>query len=190
MKLNTNRQPIDFQVHDQFQGMLRSIEMNLVEIQSMVNGLNDYSYNLKQDVLSGSSIGAHVRHVLEFYLCLFKNAHPGIVSYDDRERDISIETDRAFATATIQNIITSLNAIQSDRTLLLKSNLTQCDNKGVLLETSFFRELTYVFEHSIHHQALIKIGIKELNCEHILCATFGIAPSTLRNQRQNNNRLA
>ena len=170
--------------------MLPYILNNLEEIGGMIIKLDDRSYRLKLEILSGSSIGAHVRHILEFYLCLANGKDSIVIYYDDRKRDCRIETDRLFALEIIDEIKTFLNKIVLDRTILLKSNLSILENKELLLETSLFRELAYVFEHSVHHQALIKIGIKELDCAHTLGKTFGIAPSTIRHKLQSNSQVA
>ena len=170
--------------------MLPYILNNLEEIVGMITKLDDRSYRLKLEVLSGSSIGAHVRHILEFYLCLFNSKDATVVCYDDRKRDGRIETDKFFALETVEEIKSFLNKIVLDKTLLLKSNMSTLENKELFLETSVFRELAYAFEHSVHHQALIKIGIRELGFEHVLGKTFGIAPSTIRYELQINGQVA
>jgi hypothetical protein len=48
------------------------------------------------------------------------------------------------------------------------------------ISSSLQRELLYNLEHSIHHQALIRAGLIELNLQHLLSVDFGVAPSTLR----------
>jgi hypothetical protein len=40
--------------------------------------------------------------------------------------------------------------------------------------------LAYCLEHTIHHQALIKIGLMELNLIHLIDQHFGVAPATIR----------
>ena len=48
------------------------------------------------------------------------------------------------------------------------------------VKSSFERELLYCLDHAIHHQALIKIGLKELELSHLVSPDFGVAYSTLR----------
>ena len=48
------------------------------------------------------------------------------------------------------------------------------------MKSSFERELLYCLDHAIHHQALIKIGLKELHLSHLVSPDFGVAYSTLR----------
>jgi hypothetical protein len=58
-----------------------------------------------------------------------------------------------------------------------------CFSDTETLETNYFRELLYNLEHSIHHQALIKVALYRL--PHIkISDSFGIAPSTLEYRKQ------
>ena len=52
--------------------------------------------------------------------------------------------------------------------------------KNKAFYTSFDRELLYCLDHAIHHQALIKIGLKELQIADLVGDDFGVAYSTLR----------
>lgn len=153
---------------------------NLTVIRSLVEALGEYQYCEPLDILSGASVGAHVRHILEFYICLLRENQGNIISYDERERNHRIETERGFALIAIDNIILKLNGIKGDQPLVLKSDFSPEGNESMLLGTSLFRELGYCLEHSVHHEALIKIGIKSLQHEEILVKDFGVAPSTIR----------
>jgi len=153
---------------------------NLLIIRSLVEALGEYQYREPIDLLSGASVGAHVRHILEFYICLLRENHDNVISYDERERNHRIETERGFALVAIDNIILKLNEIKSDQAIVLKSDFSPEGNDSMLLGTSLFRELGYCLEHSVHHEALIKIGIKSLQQEEILVKDFGVAPSTVR----------
>ncbi len=53
----------------------------------------------------------------------------------------------------------------------------------VSIQTNYFRELLYNLEHCIHHQALIKVAVFQL--ENIkVTENFGIAPSTIEYKKQ------
>jgi hypothetical protein len=153
---------------------------NLMVIRSLVVAIGEYQYREPIDILSGASVGAHVRHILEFYICLLRENHGNVISYDERERNQRIETERGFALVAIDNIILKLNEIKSDQAIALKSDFSPEGNESMLLDTSLFRELGYCLEHSVHHEALIKIGVKSLQHEEILVRDFGVAPSTVR----------
>ena len=111
---------------------------------------------------------------------LLRNKSEQIISYDDRERDKRLETDRIFALIIIDNLVDRLGCVQSDKRMKLRADYSNSGNDSMLLDTSLYRELAYCLEHSIHHQALIKIGIKSVCKGVVLEETFGIAPSTVR----------
>lgn len=153
---------------------------NLNEVHSLVKSLSDEQYKMPLDSLSGSSIGQHVRHILEFYVCLLRGHAAGVVCYDERERNTKIETDRVFALVVVNNIVLALAEIKSDSPLKLKADFSPEGGNQAILETSLFRELAYDLEHSIHHQAIIKIALKNLNSDYAINENFGVARSTIR----------
>lgn len=159
---------------------------NLREIHSLISNLDDAFYAEPIAVLSGASVGAHVRHILEFYVCLFREKDE-VICYDERDRNHKIETDRTFALAIIQQIILKLDVITDDRAITLKANYAKEGSFPLNLHSSLYRELAYCLDHSIHHQALIKVAIKFYNKSISMDENFGVAPSTIRNTATVNN---
>ncbi|MCA1746680.1 MAG: hypothetical protein LC655_03220, partial [Bacteroidales bacterium] len=53
-------------------------------------------------------------------------------------------------------------------------------NSQKMISSSVGRELAYCIEHSIHHQAIIKAGLIDLNCTELVSSEFGVAYSTIR----------
>ncbi|WP_339700647.1 DinB family protein [Algoriphagus aquimarinus] len=153
----------------------------LAKLNSEVLGeLSDFLVQLKPEdfadfspVLKTSSIGQHVRHILELYDCLLSQYESGIVCYDDRKRDKRLETDMDSALAKIKEIRENLKL--EDKEIILKMAV------GTDFETirsSYNRELCYNLEHCIHHQALIKIACNQLDYLS-LPSSFGVAKSTI-----------
>lgn len=155
---------------------------NLRTIQALIETMSDEQFKEPLDILSGASIGAHVRHILEFYICLLRANSTDTLCYDDRERNQRIENDRSLALVTVNNIRLTLEEIKSDRNMKLKSDFSASGDDVLLLDTSLFRELAYCFEHSVHHEALIKVGTKHLLNDSGLIENFGLAPSTVRHR--------
>lgn len=153
---------------------------NLLSIHALLQSLNDEQFREPLPVLSGSSIGAHVRHILEFYICLLRANSDSPVCYDKRERNHRIETERLFALVIIDNVIAKLMDIKSDHRIVLRSDFSENGNDAKELDSSLFRELAYCLEHSIHHEALIKIGVNSMCDDAVMIESFGVAPSTLR----------
>ena len=142
--------------------------------------LDDQQYCYNSKLLNGASIGQHLRHSAEFYLCLFQGIATQTVNYDERKRDLLIETDRKHPIKTLSDLSDQLNQTPSSFALQLFSNETEAKEKPFI--TSVDRELLYCLDHAIHHQALIKIGLKELQIADLVGDHFGVAYSTLRHR--------
>jgi len=132
-------------------------------------------------VLSGGSVGKHVRHIAEFYSCLFSGLDSGIVDYDARQRNLLLENDNRFAVHTLQEIINYIGEIQTDRALSLRA-LYMAD-EAMHVPTTLYRELIYNLEHCIHHLATIRIGVSASNSNCLIPPNFGVAPSTLQHRQ-------
>ena len=160
--------------------MINFCQQNLQHIEAVLRNIDSEIYTKKSTLLSNGTIGQHIRHVLEFYLCLLEQCADKSVNYDTRKRDLQLENDKFFAQKTINAIIDSLQQSESNYELTLLSNFAQIEDESFSLPTSLHREFAYCLEHSIHHQALIKIALLEFKLEHIIPENFGMAPSTVR----------
>lgn len=160
--------------------MKQPVKNNLEELDQLLAQLEPAAYSQKLDLLSGASVGQHLRHILDLYGCLFAGMESGTVSYDQRRRDLRLETDLAFARQTICNLSSCIDAIKADKDLVLLSDFSSGEKNPSVIRTSLFRELAYNLEHSIHHQALIKIGLHYLSVSVQLDENFGVAPATIR----------
>src|SRR5690606_4703801 len=106
------------------------------------------------------------------------------VNYDLRNRDTSLEVSTDKCIKTINKIIFFLTETRDDFELELSANYSLSDESEVVtLNSTFLRELLYNVEHTIHHLAIIKIGIKSLNVNLVIDETFGVAASTIRNKK-------
>lgn len=148
-----------------------------IQMKSMLGGLSDQQYTQKIEMMSDFSIGAHVRHVIEFYLELNNGYSSGNVNYDLRKRDHAIESNRGFALLKLQEILLTLD--KSDRQLQLSGSYSLADEDGFSVPSSYYRELIYNLEHTVHHMALIRIGVERVSSIR-LPAHFGLAVSTLK----------
>jgi uncharacterized damage-inducible protein DinB len=131
--------------------------------------------------LSGNTVGQHVRHIIEMFQCLETGYMSGEVDYDRRRRDHRIESDKKFATELLQEITGQLT--RKNKSLQL---LTYYDDLSVLperIETNYYREIAYNLEHTIHHMALIRVGLRELG-DISVDDSYGVAASTLKYRKQ------
>ena len=138
----------------------------------------DFSKPLPE--LSHSTVGQHVRHTLEFFLCLFDAQNEGVINYDNRKHDEIIETDPKLALSVIDSIKDFLIIHNEDFEVSFEANYTL--EKGTIqkMPSSFYRELAYNIEHAIHHMALIKVAVNQTLNYINLPENFGVASSTVR----------
>ena len=64
--------------------LLTSNIVQLEEIRALLGKVPVGIYSMKQAVLSGASIGQHVRHLLEFYVTLEHGLKANLVSFQSR----------------------------------------------------------------------------------------------------------
>lgn len=156
---------------------------NLLELRRLIALFDQEKYQNKLQLLSNASIGQHVRHVLEFYRCIINGASDGSVNYDNRDRDLNLEQSPDLAISCINQICDEILHLNGTKEILLGANFSHSGEVTNMIKSSIDRELVYCLEHSIHHQALIKIGLIDQKMDHFIDHSFGIAPSTIMHQQ-------
>jgi hypothetical protein len=152
----------------------------LGQVFELIESINIEQYSMPLSSLSHSSVGMHFRHIVEFYQCLFNGISEGSIDYDKRERNLLLETNKKITLETILNITEYTRNIL-DNPLLLNMNYGE-NNYSV--NTSIFRELAYNIEHTIHHLAIIKIGLTAHYPEILLPENLGVANSTIKYKKE------
>lgn len=137
-----------------------------------------YSYPCKN--LTNSTIGQHVRHIIEMFQCLENGYETGVVNYEKRKRDQQIETDKAFAMGLLREIHAGLG--KSDKSLILEGVYNDDSNHVMQFATNYYREIVYNLEHTIHHMALIRVGLQELTAIE-LPDSYGMASATVKHKK-------
>lgn len=133
-------------------------------------------------LLFNSNIGQHSRHFIEFFQCLMIQSQQkdGVINYDLRKRNKRIEQEPQYAIETIDHIIEELPHCISSCDLQLETTYDPNTNDTLTVSTCFDRELLYNIEHTIHHLAIIKIGLQLVMPNIELPSHFGFAPSTVK----------
>lgn len=157
---------------------LREPISNLLEqLQYVIDELTPVQYTQPVKLLSQSSIGQHTRHILEFFVELNKGYETGMVDYDKRIRNKNIEADKDFAITTINQI--GANIQKPDKELLLQAEYGEGEAHSAQVFSNYYRELVYNLEHTVHHMALIRIGVNAVS-NVVIPDEFGVAASTLK----------
>ncbi|MFM7854317.1 MAG: hypothetical protein ACKO96_20935 [Flammeovirgaceae bacterium] len=156
----------------------------LTQLSGLVDQLSDADFTKSLSTLNGSSVGQHLRHTLEFFICLEQGYDKNVVNYDNRLHDKLIETDRLVAINTLVRIQEFVASQKVNIPLTLEVGYDPHNDDTVAVPTNYFRELTYNIEHAVHHMAIIKIAVKEVAPDILLPKDFGLAVSTMRYQQK------
>lgn len=155
----------------------KSVQQVVGQLCDLLGQLTCQQYRQPSAILNGATIGQHVRHVAELFQCLLAGYQTGMVKYDNRNRDITIETDRMVAHETLVKVLAGLEL--KNRRLVLQPFYDEQEGNMLTVETNFYREVVYNLEHTIHHMALIRIGVQDVS-DITLEESFGVAPSTIQ----------
>jgi uncharacterized damage-inducible protein DinB len=143
--------------------------------------LSNEQYSRQSKAIFNATIGQHVRHIIELFLCLDKGYMTGIVNYEKRERNIDLEMDRILAVEKLSLINNSI--VRSDKVLLLEANYSEHTENTFFVPTNYWREIIYNLEHTVHHMALIRVALNEL-ADLAVPQEFGVAASTIKHKRK------
>ena len=152
-----------------------------LQLTTSLEQLSNEQYSRECSTLSNATIGKHLRHIIELFQSLEKGYASGIVNYDNRKRDKRIETDKEFALSLLSEIEDGLN--KEDKDLILESSYDEDSNEVLTIRTNYIREVAYNLEHTIHHMALIRVGINDVSAIE-LPENYGVASSTIRHRQE------
>src|SRR5271154_6271961 len=155
----------------------QSIKNVFVRLSESIDQLSEAQYSQPISILSNGTIGQHVRHIIELFVCLENGYISGVVNYENRKRDKRFETNKDVARELLQLIYKKLD--KSNKELLLETSCDEHSAKKIKVATNYYREIIYNLEHTVHHMALIRIGFNEiLNIDSP--ESYGVASSTIK----------
>ncbi len=160
----------------------------LDECAMFIEGVGDEAYTRESRVISGGTIGKHVRHVLDHYAAIFVGMDMGEeIGYDRRERNVPMEADRGAARAAIMEIKSRLSRGAAEGTGWLSRPvrvrvMVSAEGDEAELGSTAGRELAFATHHAVHHQAMMR-AIAAEHGEGGGTGEFGKAPSTLHHER-------
>ena len=150
---------------------LNTLEKSKVLLQHLTNDqLSDHSVPPYF-----SSIGSHIRHILDFYKCIL-NESACEVDLTKRERNLQVEVNCDVALEYLESIRKSLVNINSDETRPIKV----IDDLGcgqIKLDYTFGALMSQANSHTIHHYAIINYILEGIGIS-IQDSRFGFNPTT------------
>jgi len=159
----------------------KPIQNIFVQLTESLHQLSGEEYTRPSKTLFHASIGQHVRHIIELFLCLEKGYDSGIVNYEKRKRDYRIETEKDLAIQLLKDIYHRIE--RPDIDLEMEAEDYEDGSAAVVIPTNYFREIAYNLEHTVHHMALIRVGVNEVSTVQ-LPQEFGVAYSTIKYRKE------
>jgi hypothetical protein len=159
----------------------QAVNSVFVQLSGTLDQLSQEQYVQPCQTLLNATVGQHVRHIIELFQCLENGYGPGLVNYEKRKRDAMIESDKEFASSLLSEVHGGLD--RPNKALRLEACYDENSESPITIDTNFYREVAYNLEHTIHHMALIRVGINEI-AEITLPDEFGVATSTIKYRKE------
>lgn len=150
------------------------LSTQLNSLSQLLSKLTNEQYCYKVKHLANSSIGNHTRHIIELVQCLTNGYQANQIDYINRKRDLNLETNIELAQNHIIELDSSIRL--SDKQLKV---IVEDASENEQVYTTFFREVIYNTEHTIHHLALIRVALIEMKLD-LVDENFGLAKSTIK----------
>lgn len=158
--------------------IFQQLSQQLASLKHLIEVLNHHQFTHKVEHLGNASIGSHTRHIIELLQCAIDGHQSGTVDYINRTRNLDLETNREIASS----VLASLDKYFQLPDKKLNLAIEKVDGAiEAIVTTTYFREVVYNIEHTIHHLALIKVALIELKLN-LVDANFGMAYSTIKYQ--------
>ncbi len=166
--------------------MNRIVTGNLESLDQMItfiDSLSDAEYQYLPKPLFDSSIGQHLRHIVDLFLALV-NSTDEEINYDIRRRGALVETDKQQGLKELNDIriwVSSISDKDGNKDILIHTETALTTQQTDSFKSSFGRELCFASSHLVHHLAIMaaiaKMAGKEVDSK------LGLAPATATYER-------
>ena len=156
--------------------IFNQLSQQLSLLTQLLSTINNEQYKKSIIHLGNSSIGEHTRHIMELLQCTLTGYHTGVIDYVNRTRNLQLQNDLSFAQKELDKIIEAVDLPDQPLTVWVEQPE---DTIETVVATTYYREVVYITEHTIHHLALIKVALIEMNLN-IVTNNFGMAYATIK----------
>lgn len=148
------------------------------QIKQVIAQLQQEDYKFPLAEFEGNSLGQHFRHILEFFQCLENGIQTGEVDYAARNRNPVFENNPDIAAAAFEAFAQALPGFDLNLPIAVRAEFGSDDRPSY--ESTVGREMLFVYDHAIHHLAIIKIGLV-CRFPHVKAEQdLGVSPSTVK----------
>ena len=159
--------------------MISAITHNLERGIKLLNAISDKEYSDNSVAPYYSSIGIHMRHILDVFDCIFEGLETRKVNLAARKRNELAEIKVNIGLAYFEEIVEKLKNLESEN---LDDVVEVQDDLGLGVVTANYTlasALIQAHSHAIHHFASIGYVISQLGIS-LPDADFGYNPTTPR----------
>lgn len=161
--------------------MIQAIIYNLQRGVKLINAIDDSQYGDNSIAPYYSSIGIHMRHILDVFDCIFDGLETKKVDLSARKRNELAENKVIFGLQYFEEVIEKLESLKY-ADLDVKVEVKDDLGLGVITANyTLASALIQAHSHAIHHFASIGYIISQLGI-HLPDADFGYNPTTPRNK--------
>jgi len=161
--------------------MIQAIIFNLQRGVKLISAIDDAQYSDSSIPPYYSSIGIHMRHILDVFDCIFNGLETKKVNLTARKRNELAEKKVAFGLQYFDQVIEKLESLQSTN---LDVKVEVKDDLGLGMVTANYTlasALIQAHSHAIHHFASIGYVISQLGIQ-LPDSDFGYNPTTPRDK--------
>ena len=163
--------------------MISAILQNLNRGIRLLNSIDDKQYSDDSTAPYYSSIGVHMRHVLDVFDCILRGLESGMIDLSDRKRNEMAETHVDMGMDYFKEIKTRLLELENED---LDQVVKVRDDLGLGMVTANYTlaaALIQAHSHAIHHFASIGYIISQLGIS-LPDGDFGYNPTTPKKNLQ------
>jgi uncharacterized damage-inducible protein DinB len=157
--------------------MIEAIEKNLNRGVQLLSCITDKEYNDATIAPYYSSIGGHMRHVLDVFDCIFEGTESGKINLINRKRNELAENYTKYGITYFENIIQRLKLIETED---FNKIVMVTDDLGLGMVSANYTLggiIIQAHSHAIHHFASVGYVITQLGIE-LPDVDFGFNPTT------------
>lgn len=159
--------------------MIEAVKKNLERGINLLNYISDDEYSNTTIAPYYSSIGGHMRHVLDVFECVFEGLDTGVINLINRKRNEKAENYTEHGIHYFNEINNKLKSLDAET---FDTIVTVTDDLGLGVITANYTLsaiLIQAHSHAIHHFASVGYIIAQLGIK-LPDEDFGFNPTTPR----------